>query len=200
MLSLRHGRRARSGYTLIELVMVILLLGIMLSFTFAKVDYLSPRYSLRAVAREIARTVALARSQAATQGRVYFVKYRFQEKSYYILAPFEDPPTDSQAAGSLGSPNPSAGAPPIPALHWEPVFRKDLPAGTVFRDIVVGGEKIEDQDVTVEISPFGLTKGHVVHLTDGTRDYSIDINPLTGAARFHEEYYEPQAQEQDPTK
>lgn len=189
------ARRARAGYTLIELIMVILILGIMLSLVFAKVEHLTPRYSLRAAARDLARVVALARSQAAAQGRIYFVRYKLVENRYYLLAPFED------EAPAPTRENPGAEPPPIPQLHWEPVFKQQLPEGILFRDVVVGtSDKVEEQDVNVEISPFGITKGHVVHLTDGRNDYSIEINPLTGHARFHEEYFESPSAEEDETK
>lgn len=191
----RSLRSLRGGYTLIELVMVVLILGIILSVTFTKVDYLSPRYALRAVARDIARTVALARSQAASQGRIYFVKYLLDDKRYYILAPIVDAAPAESATPSAG-----ASAIPIPQLHWEPVFKQSLPQGIVFKDIVVGADKVVEKSVNVEISPFGFTKAHSVHLTDGRNDYTLDISPLTGLTQFHEEYVDPPAVEEDATK
>ena len=186
-------RRRRGGYTLIELVMVILILGIMLSLVFSRLDYLSPRHALRAEARRIAKTVALARSQAVTQGRIYFVRYDLEERRYFLLVPSE-PETPAPT-------EPSATVAPIPELRWQPLFRHDLSEGIFFRDITIGsGEAVGRDEVTVEISPFGFTKGHIVHLTDGQSDYSIEFNALTGEARFHEEYVDPPPVEQDSAK
>ncbi len=192
MKALRRARRADRGYTLIELVMVILILGIILSITFTRIESFSPKYSLRAAARRLARILTLARSQAAVQGRPYFLKYKLEDARYYLLVPFEDqapPPTDTETAST---------APPIPQIHWEPMFAENLPDGIRFRDILLGGtQKVEEKEVNVEISPFGITQGHVVHLTDGKGDYTLDVNPLTGHVRFHEEYWEPPALEED---
>ncbi len=179
-------------------MMVVLILAITMSVVFAKIDYLSPKYTLRAAARQLARVVALARSQAAATGRIHFIKYKLDDKRYYILAPFVDEEAQARAAAEKNQPS---SAPPIPHLRWEPVLRQELPAGVFFRDIVIGGtQKIDEREVNVEISPFGITKGHIVHLTDGKNDYSLEINPLTGMASFHEEYLEPPPIEEDASK
>ncbi|OUU20054.1 MAG: hypothetical protein CBC13_11220 [Planctomycetia bacterium TMED53] len=99
-------RNRTSGFTIIELIVVIALLGIIATVVVPNLDNLSPRYKLRSAARTVGQTVAWARSLGGGVGREYVLRYRLEDSTVEILLPpepDEDPDLDFDQRESLGA-------------------------------------------------------------------------------------------------
>ena len=103
---LMNPRNSNTGFTIIELIVVIALLGIIATIVVPNLDNFSPRYKLRSAARTVGQTVAWARSLGGGIGREYVIRYRLEEDTIEILLPpeeDEDPNMDFDSRESLGA-------------------------------------------------------------------------------------------------
>lgn len=80
--------RRRSGFTLIEIAVVLLILSMLLGTTVMNMRGLMPEAATEATAREILGTMDLARTQAVASGYPYEVLFDLDEQRYAIRTPF----------------------------------------------------------------------------------------------------------------
>src|SRR5436190_12039944 len=85
--------RNRSGFTLLELVLVCAIIGIMVGLAATRLDLLVPKYRIRAAGREVASVLKQGKARAAAQGRDVYFEVDLSQGRYWLLAPFpkEDP-------------------------------------------------------------------------------------------------------------
>src|SRR5258705_5082957 len=83
-----HPKVRVEGFTLIELIVVVLILTLMTGLAVAKLDFLVPKYRLRAATRETAAVLQQARSPAASIGRDIYVRIHLSDRSYEMRVPF----------------------------------------------------------------------------------------------------------------
>ena len=79
---------AHKGFTLVELVMVVLLMGALIMAVFT-VGYFSMRDTedLKSQARSLAGFLETVRGNAALKGRAYAVEYNLDEQYYFAWIP-----------------------------------------------------------------------------------------------------------------
>ncbi|MGE4633709.1 MAG: type II secretion system protein [Planctomycetota bacterium] len=95
-----------SGFTLIELIVVITILAVLASYTLPNLDNFSPKYRLRAAARTVGQTVGWARSLGGGLGEEHVVRYNLDENTITIILPpaeDEDPDLDIDLREDLGA-------------------------------------------------------------------------------------------------
>ncbi|MEC9477410.1 MAG: prepilin-type N-terminal cleavage/methylation domain-containing protein [Planctomycetota bacterium] len=98
-------RASNSGFTLIELIVVITILAVLASYTIPNLDNLSPKYRLRSAARTVGQTVGWARSMGGGLGAEYVVRYDLDEHSITVILPpgeEDDPELDIDQRETLG--------------------------------------------------------------------------------------------------
>jgi prepilin-type N-terminal cleavage/methylation domain-containing protein len=176
-----YGRR---GFTLIELIVVVLILTLMTGLAVTKLDLLVPKYRLRAATRETAAVLKQARSRAAAIGRDVYVRIHLSEGRYEMLVPFE-----KETQFVLPPDTPPELIPP-PEFQYESVFQSELPDKVQFVNVILGTES--DQTITsgnaqIRISPFGASDHVIVNFRLEERDAAIRLNGLTGIISFFEE-------------
>lgn len=170
--------RSNHGYTLIELVVVILIIGIALSLVLPGLEGVVPEYRIKSAARRIASTVQLARSQAISTGRTYHIVYDLTDNSFRLLSP----PAIEEDDEKTGQSKP------------EVIFREQLGEGIKFHEVDVEErfrheEHAGAKEIKISASPLGFVTPHVVFLEDAEgRKYTISVNPVTGVSHIYDKF------------
>jgi len=55
----RRNARRQAGFTLVELIVVIVIVGLMAMITVTKLDFMVPKYRLRGAARDVGSVLGL---------------------------------------------------------------------------------------------------------------------------------------------
>ncbi len=178
--------RSRSGYTLIELVVVLAILGLVFAMGITRIDFLVPKYRLRAAAREMGATLKQASSKAASSGRDVYIRILLSESRYELLIPVEKP---NPAADGFPPGTPKEQLPP-PEWVYEPVMGRELPEGVRFVNVVTGPGRDGTRDsgvVLVRATPYGLSDHLIANFALEEKRLAVRLNGLTGLLTFHDE-------------
>lgn len=150
------------GFTLVELMFVLLLLGFMLLLTFPNFrEFIAPRDTKRAVLGFVG-TLRYAQSQAATTKRKYRLNVDVKENAFWVSMEgekgkfFRDPSSQGQL-----------------------IY---LPTGVIFLDVYHPERgKVREGDAYVEFSPTGWAEECTIHLQKSEQEvFTIFIHPLGG--------------------
>lgn len=170
--------RRRSGFTLLELILVVAILGIMVGVVAIRMDSMVPKYRLRGAAREVGANLKLAKSRAASTGRNVYVAFDVSEGKHWLLVAFPKLERD--------------GTPKEPVeFEYQEIFKRALPSGVKFVDVLLSpDQKVEQGKAMVRVSPFGLSNHVVVNLRGEDKPMAVRMNGLTGMIAYFEEYRE----------
>ncbi len=173
------GRRTtddgRPGFTLVELALVILVMGIITSFSIIKIAGLAPRYQVRSASRDVARKIEEIRALAISRGKPVGICYTLLDdpQYYQLIQPAPDDFPDEPIDGRLG-------------------IRFELPSGVRFRRVALpSGQSVDRGRVPILFSPMGNSGSHVVTLegrSEGGQPIylSVKFNGITGTVDFTE--------------
>ncbi len=84
-----HTPNRQSGFTLIEIMAVVLLLGLMMSGVSIALDRFVPGQQIDGEARQLLSQLDLARSGAIAAGRPYRVVIDLDEHQYWVYTPYD---------------------------------------------------------------------------------------------------------------
>ena len=189
----RAGTRRRRGFTLIEIMAVMAIVGIMLLAIVPALDNMLPGYRLGGDARKIAATAELAQGEAVSQRAEMILAYDLDEETYWIILPEreeEDAGGDAPPAGGLGDalgglglagadeeqpdiehgpppPDPAEAVdqtPPPDFTERDALTPTRLGDGVEFELVQVGDEEKRSGRVYVPFDPLGTTGTHLVAL------------------------------------
>lgn len=172
-----NARRAglRAGFTLIELMVAVAIIGLSMTIVFLKVDTLLPGSRLEAAAKKIVTDLELMRSQAIFSGLTIHLEYDIGFHSYRAYYPvLFDEDNNVIGAGETVILEPSRAGEKIEIEHVAVGFFDE--------------SESESAALTINIRPDGSLTGHIVHLFDpnSKRKMSIRIASLTGFAEILE--------------
>jgi prepilin-type N-terminal cleavage/methylation domain-containing protein len=167
----------RGGFTLIELMAVVLILGLMLTFVTVRLDSVTAASRLSASARETGAAVGVAFSSAVASGKAKSLNFDLETGEVWV-------------GDGLDAPRESA-----------QVLRR-LYEGVEITDVQVGSTVFEERGVlSLEISPLGIGTDALVHLKGETgAEMTVEVRPLTGTVKFHDgyvEYEEPETEAEE---
>jgi prepilin-type N-terminal cleavage/methylation domain-containing protein len=160
------------GFTLIELTVVIVVLGVMLSLIIPRLGELGEA-NLKRSARHLTGMIRLLHDEAQAKKDSYRLRFDITEGHYWtekLTFNLSDKTAEfkrySSEMGTEGS----------------------LSGQTTFRDVKVASHPDEPY---IEFSPLGWVEHALIHLRDGEgRDFTLEVNPLTGNTEFSEGYVE----------
>ncbi len=156
--------RTRSGFTLLELLVVIGLVGLIFTVATARFDRIFVRTHLQASGHGLADHFAYAIQRAYTTGSYHTFVLDTAAGRYWIKLGRE-----SEDAQSL--------------------LRRSLGTGVRFVDVQVGYETYTPPGVLqIEISPLGVTNDLVINLEDAQHmELAVALNALVQSVEFYEE-------------
>jgi len=159
---------SQSGFTLIELMLVVMLLGLMASLSLPLISGFEPN-RLDASARRLAGTVKYLYNEAAMTGLEHRLTFEIAENSYHA-----------------GNVNRSGELQPLQGV----AAKKNLSSGVKFVSIYQPqrGEQ-KDGEITTALLPGGWMEETIIHLEDDNQmKLTLRVVPLTGLTEIYEGY------------
>ncbi|NIQ38324.1 MAG: prepilin-type N-terminal cleavage/methylation domain-containing protein [Proteobacteria bacterium] len=166
----KHG--TIRGFTLLELTLVILILGILLALSLPSLGNLAGG-DLNVSSRRLSGTVKYLFHRATLKRTIYRLNYDLKANEYWVT--YRDETLEF-------------------VKDTSPLTRKvKLPQGISFEDIVIIGKgKFTEGEVETHFFPKGWVEETLVHLKDSKgRQSSIHILPLSARVRIYDRYIEP---------
>ena len=174
----------RRGFTLVEMMVVIIIIGSMVSVTAMNWRKVMPSTQLGTSVRTISNVLASTRSEAITRNNEYRVIYDLENQRYWVETPF-------LKAGGLaieripGEEDPEE---ENARLLSSLTFLED---GVTMTSVLIDEEEYTDGQCYVRFSPLGSSSAHTIYLHHAptNSDYTIEVLALSGQIRFHEGYF-----------
>jgi prepilin-type N-terminal cleavage/methylation domain-containing protein len=161
------------GFTLIELTVVIVVLGVMLSLIIPRLGELGEA-NLKRSARHLTGMIRFLHDEAQAKKDRYRLRFDITEGRYWaevwtILSISERTAEYKRYSSEMGT-------------------EGSLSGQTTFRDVKVASHP---DDQYIEFAPEGWVERALIHLRDGEgRDFTLMVNPLTGNTELREGYIE----------
>ena len=169
-----HPSAPASGFTLIELSIVLLIVAIALSFLIPRLRNVDSA-ALASSAARLATTSRYLYEEAAFRRRPMRLNFDLDTKSYWVTVLNDDPDQ------------------PDFVLEDSPLARPvALPGSVTFADVALPALGIvHEGTVYAEFQPEGYVDPLVVHLTNARHEFAtLAIDPLTGRTRVADAYVE----------
>ncbi len=160
--------RGQTGFTLIELVLVVLLLGLLASLSLPLIDGLGTD-GLRTTARRLSGTVKYLYNEAAMTGREHRLTFNLSNGSYRA--------TKRSITGELQPlQGIAAGYQLANGVHFVNIYQPQI------------GEQ-NHGEVTTALLPGGWLRETIIHLQDDEgRKMTLRLAPLTGLTEIYDGY------------
>ncbi len=161
----------QSGFTLLELVVVLAIFGGVALFVFPKLQGFRPD-RLKSASRHMTQLIHHVALESVMTKRTYRLYYDIDEGRYWVASPNE-----------LGD-----GVVEFIAVT-DPLMRaQTLPEEIVLMDVVnQQGEKVDRGETFIQFNPIGVETG-TIHLKEGGREWTLIVRPPTGRVKVYETY------------
>jgi type IV fimbrial biogenesis protein FimT len=177
--------RARSGFSIVELVVVVLIMGLIAGAMAMDWRAVLPRAKLNSTVHDLAAAIHGARSDAIARNGVFQIIYDLDANGYRVTSPFK-------VGGGLAQTD-----------EERAVLRQiRFPVGVDLESVMVDGEEYTEGEVRVTFDPLGSASDHLVTISqpsvgDVGTTYTIEVLPLTGMIRFHYERFQREPVEEE---
>ena len=151
--------RSRQAFTLVELAVVAVIIGVVAIVTFPRLSALLSGRKLMGFSGKLAGTLDYVRARSVTDGRVYYFNFDKSKRQYWVTGGEDG---DEPLEGKLGRP-------------------QKLPEGVSLRRIKLGEGSTRFFKPVVRFYPRGNSDGAVIYLETEQGDRaSVRVKPYTG--------------------
>ena len=159
------------GFTLLELTIIIVLLGVLLTLVIPRLGEIGEA-NLKRSARHLTGMIRYLRDESQARKAVYRLRFDVQGGRFW---------TEVMTLSTDQSVE-------FIRLHSEIGTEGSLAGQTTFRDVKVAGHP---DDPYIQFTPDGWVENAAIHLRDGEgRDFTLFVNPLMGSTELREGYME----------
>lgn len=181
----RDGQTSRSGFSLVEILAVLVIFGLIATMVTINWKSILPKTELHSAVRMLADKIQTAHSDAISRNAVFKIEYDLDQHRYRVNTPF-------RLGGGL-----AANEDERVALPWVA-----LPESVRFSRIQIDGVDYARGMVFVRFDPLGAASGHILTLVQKPYDnyYTIEVQALTGMIDYHEGTFERLAAKEEDFK
>ena len=166
----------RRGFTLVELAVVVLIVGILSGLVFSRLDGLIPGERLRGAASDIVAGARLARAAARSRRMEVVLEYDLDENAWSISGFFDKADEELEGAALLVE---SQNIPDEP----EVILYHKLPEGLEIAEVRYGESGVASTGkVSASFGPSGSVGEHMVVVYDAGSRTAVFVPALTGSA------------------
>lgn len=177
-------RLARAGFTFLEMMAIIAIIGLLASLVFTNMDSMTARTELSGVARALGNEIVYLHDLAALQGRDLTLQIDMENQRWRAVevpAPMDVPDEDEREERT----------------YYGPWF--ELEETVVLDEIAFGLDDVEADDLIEitfdrdgELSPSGFN-AYIRHLDlDEDDGLTVEVTGLTGIVSYHRGRIEPE--------
>ena len=173
----RPVRATRAGFTLVELMVVIIIIGLIGGIAVASWASMLPNQQFNSALRDLSEVVYGTRSDAISRNREFRIVYDLDKDTYRVRTPFK-------LGGGLATSEDDD------ERLW--IHETNLKKyGVDIAQVTVDDVKFVDGKVEVVFSPLGTSSYHTVQLVQTLfgREVTLEVLPLTGEIRMHDGAY-----------
>ena len=177
----------RKGFTLLELLVVLVIISIAAAFVGPQVAGSMSTLTLKTAAKKVASSLRYARSQATSEGRPYFVLFDTDKGRLTIKSGQTATKEDKEKEAAEGEQDTGTSEGMADEAVKERFKVYALPEGVRFDRVV--SDKNEDISDVFQIIFFpngGSSGGEVLLENDRGRRYNISVDFVTGTVRLGE--------------
>ncbi|MFC1534075.1 Tfp pilus assembly protein FimT/FimU [Thermodesulfobacteriota bacterium] len=156
------------GYTLIELIVVIALIGLVMSLTVPRFQSAILTDDLKGTTRKITGLIRTLRNEAIREQKTFYLKFDLESNRFWI-----DYPAMTEEERGLKRESASS-----------------FPAGVQILDIWYRGEgKKMSGEMSILFSKRGYIQPSIIHLgSEDGRKYTLVLSPFLGRVKILEDY------------
>ena len=168
----RAGACSEGGFTLVELVMVILVISIVTTVAMPRVGGMLDRQTMRRTVNAVRGMVRFVQARAALTKRVYRLTFDFEQQTMSACYLMDG---DCQVE------------------HSRELRAYTFPPSARLIDVVdAEGEKMREGEAVTHFHPTGVAEPSMIHLGDiGQDQMTVIIAPLGGRVKVLSGYVEP---------
>lgn len=173
---MRPYTTAEQGFTLVELMVVVMILGLIGGIAVTSWASLLPNQQFNSAVRNLSEVLYGTRSDAIARNREFRIQYDLDQDTYRVRTPFKP-------GGGFATTEEEDET----QRQW--AHETDLKkSGIDLLQITVDDQVYTDGKVEVYFLPMGGSAHHVVQLSQPLfeREFTLEVLPLTGEIRMHD--------------
>lgn len=175
-----------AGFTLVELMGVLLILGLIVSVVYISYESMVPKAQLHRAVRELGARIQGTRSDAIARSAPFDILYDLdgdlqRGPAYAVVSPFKIGGGLIQLSG-----NPETEQDEVEdRIQFDWV---EMPDTVLLSQVVVDGIVYDNGVIPIRFDPLGTSSAHSIVLEQPQYDafFTIEVLGLTGLIRFHE--------------